>query len=176
MAIKGMAGETGKGPYRHQTANWKGGIAVGYGDAVFTDTTDTNAAGIQYDKGAASYVGATDHATTQTSFKAVFRGYSAARRTTLQTADGTDVTDGPILANGEFTKPCAALGSAAQVGAYVGPAQGISTTTLDAQKVEIVASVSKAIGRLTRPAIVGATELTFECDAATLDGGEVAVS
>lgn len=176
MGAYGLAGATGKGPYRKQTANWKGGLAVGHGDAVFKDTGDSNSAGANYDKSAASYTGATDHPTTQTSFKAVFRGYSETRRTTAQTADGSTTTDGGILASGEFTKPCAALGSAANVGAYVGPAQGGSATTLDPQKVEIVTNVSYAIGRLTRPAAVGATELTFEIHPATFDGGVQAVS
>jgi len=176
MSIKGMAGETGKGPYRTMSAIWKGALAVAIGDAVYADTGDTNSAGAYYDKSATNYTGATDHATTQGSFKAVFRGYSTVRRTTLQTADGTDVTDGPILATGEFTKPCTALGAAAHVGNYVGPAQGGSSTTLDPQKVEIVASVSGAIGKLTKEAAVGATELTFEIFPATLDGGVQAKS
>lgn len=176
MGVYGMAGATGKGPYRHQTANWKGALAVGCGDLVFHDTGDVNTASIPYDKTASQFAGSVNHATTQAAFKAVFRGISEVRRTTLQTADGSDITDGAILGTGEFTKPCTALLTAAIVGAYVGPAQGISATTLSSTNVEIVASVSGAIGKLTRAAPVGATELTFEVMPATIDGGVVAVS
>lgn len=176
MGVYGMSGATGKGPYRHQTAKWKGALAVACGDAIFGDTSDLDTDSIPFDKPAASFVGSVDHGTTQASFKALFRGYSEVRRTTAQTAIGTDATDGAILATGEFTKPCTALLSAAIPGAMVGPAQGVSTTTLSSTNVEIVTNVSRAIGVLTRGAIVGATELTFEIFPVTFDRGITAIA
>lgn len=169
MGIKGMAGETGKGPYRHQWAIWKGAIAVGYGDAIYQDTGDVNGSSFPYNKPANLFTWSVDLATTQVNFKQVFCGYSEVRRTAAQTADGDQTTDGCILGGGEFTKPCAALGSAAVVGAWVGPAQGAGNT-LSATNVMIVTNVSRAIGKLTRPAAVNSTELTFECMPGTLDG------
>lgn len=176
MGVYGMGRATGKGPYRHQTANWKGALAVALGDLVFADTGDTNSASAPYDKTASQFNGSVDLGTTQAAFKALFRGVSEVRRTTLQTSDGTDATDGAILATGEFTFPCAALGSAAIVGAYVGPAQGVDATHLSSTNVMIVTNVSRAIGKLTRAAAVGAVELTFEVMPATFDGGVSAVS
>jgi hypothetical protein len=178
MAVSGtgMCRQTGKGPYRHQTANWKASLAVAMGDLVYMDsiTPDSNAAGQYYDKSAAigTNFGAGTHSQAQVAFKTVFRGVSDCRRTTLQATDGSDTTDGPILATGEYTFPCTALGSAAEVGAFVGPAQGTGgAQTLAAAQVEIVVSVSNAIGKLTRFAAVGATYLTFEIMPVTFDGG-----
>lgn len=177
----GMCRQTGKGPYRHQTALWKGGLAVAMGDLVYTDsiTPDANAAGQNYDKSAASGTafGAGTHSQAQVAFKAVFRGVADVRRTTLQTSDGSDVLDGPIIATGEFTSPCTALGSVAQIGAFVGPAQGTGgAQTLSPTNVEIVSSVSNAIGKLTHFGAVGATFLTYEIMPATFDGGVQAVA
>ena len=163
--VVGMVGNTGKGPYRNMRALWKGGLAVQMGDVIYNDsiTPDTNAAGQNYDKSASNGTfGAGTHSQAQVAFKAVFRGYSNARRTTLQTSDGDDTTDGAIIATGEFTKPCAALASAAQIGAFVGPAQGVGAQTLSNTNVEIVNSASNAIARLTEFAPVGSLYLTFE--------------
>lgn len=178
MPVTGMNRETGKGPYRHQTANWKASLAVNCGDLVFGDTGDTNAAGAPYDKTTSlGTFGAGTHSQAQVAHKALFRGVSTVRRTTLQTTDGTQVTDGTILASGEFTFPCAALGSAQKAGDLVGVAQGTGgAQTLSSTNVEIVSSVSNAIGKLTRAAPVGATELTFEIHPATFDGGVQAVA
>lgn len=157
MGVYGMARATGKGPYRHQTALWKGALAVGHGDLIFKDASD------HYDKSAASYVWDTSLLVTQTSFKKLFRGVSEVRRTTAQLADGTDATDGPILATGEFTFPCAALQSAVYVAnnSWVAIAQGTGNT-LDPAKVVPTTVAAIAIGKLTKDAAVGATELTFE--------------
>ncbi|HEY1191546.1 MAG TPA: hypothetical protein VGE74_28195 [Gemmata sp.] len=162
MGVFGMMRQTGKGPYRHQTALWKGALAVALGDLVYKDGSD------HYDKSAASYPWDTNLATTQASFKDVFRGVSTVRRTTLQTADGTDATDGPILASGEFTFPCDALGAAAYVAynSYVTIAKA-SGNALDPAKVVLTTDITIAIGKLTRDAALGATELTFELLPAT---------
>lgn len=162
----GVNNETGKGPYRHQTANWKGSTAVNVGDLVFADTADLNAAGNPFDKPAGSLTWATDLLTTQRLFAPRFRGVSTVRRIAGQTAAGDQVTDGAILATGEFTFGCAALGSAALVGSLVAPAKA-SGNALDPQRVVITTDPTIAIGKLTRFAAVGATFLTFEVLAPT---------
>ncbi len=166
MGVYGMSRATGKGPYRHQTALWKGALAVACGDLVYKDGSD------HYDKSAAQYTWDTNLATTQASFKDVMRGVSEVRRTTAQTADGTDATDGPILATGEFTFPCAALNSALYVATntYITIAQGTGNT-LDPAKVVATTDVTLAFGKLTRDAAAGATELTFELMPATFGIG-----
>lgn len=157
MSLKGIYNETGKGPYRHQTAKWKAAIAVNCGDLVYRDSADG------YDKPAGSFAFTTDLATTQANFKPAFRGVSTVRRSAAQLTDGTQATDGPVLGTGEFTFPCAALGSAAVVSntSFVTLAKQ-SGSLLEPQKVVLTATASLAIGKLTRDAAVGATELTFE--------------
>lgn len=157
----GVNNETGKGPYRLQTANWKAALAVNVGDLIFADTADANAAGDPYDKPAGSVTWTTDLLTTQRLFTPLFRGVSAVRRIAGQTAAGDQVTDGGILATGEFTFACAALGAAALKGALVGIAKA-SGNALDPQKVLVTTDPTIAIGKLTRFAAVGATRLTFE--------------
>lgn len=167
MGVYGMIRQTGKGPYRHQTALWKGALAVACADMVFKDASD------HYDKSALLYTWDTSLLVTQTSFKKLFRGISAVRRTTLQLADGTDATDGPILASGEFCFPCDALGSALYVAhnSWVAIAQGTGNT-LNPQKVVPTTVAAIAIGKLTRDAAVGATELYFEVNPPTAPDGE----
>lgn len=162
----GMHNQTGKGPYRYQTSNWKGGLAVDDGDFVYKDASD------HYDKSAAGFTWNTNIATTQADFKAVFRGVSTCRRTTAMTADATQAPEGGILASGEFCFPCAALESAVYVNAagYVAIAQGVGNT-LNPQKVVYTATVGIAIGKLTRDAAIGATSLVFELMPATFTGG-----
>ncbi len=75
-----------------------------------------------------------------------------------------DTRDILVATRGEFVYPCTALGSASDIGAYVGPA-GTGTGGADAvadQAVEIVATANLAFGRLSRRAEVGATQLYFE--------------
>jgi hypothetical protein len=156
----GQYRQTGKGPYRHQAANWKAALAVAAGDFVYQDTADTTAAGAPYDKSASAFTWTTDLATTQTNFKAKFKGVSTVRRTTGQTVAGTESTDGTILGSGEFCFPCAALGAALVPGSYVGLAANGSA--LDPAKVVSVATSALAIGKLTEAAAIGATRLTFE--------------
>ncbi len=75
-----------------------------------------------------------------------------------------DTRDVLIASRGEFKYPCAALGSASDPGAYVGMA-GTGAGGADGladQIVEIVATANLAIGRLSRRAEIGATELFFE--------------
>jgi hypothetical protein len=169
--IQGMARQTGKGPYRTQTASWKASLAVAMGDLVYKETSD------HYDKSASQFTWDTNLAQTQTDFKAVFRGVSNARRTTLQTADGSDVLDGPILASGEFFFPCAALAAALYVAnnQYVTIGQGTGNT-LNPALVVPTTNVSLAIGKLTRDAVVGATGLYFEIMPATFTGGPQTIS
>ncbi len=153
----GPSYSTGKGPYRMQTALWKGALAVAVGDLVYKDTSD------HYDKSASQFTWNASLATTQGDFHDVFRGVSQVRRTTAQTADGTQATDGCIACTGEFFFPCAALGSAAYVAkdTYVTIAQGTGNT-LNPQKVVITTDITLAIGKLTRDAAIGATWLAFE--------------
>lgn len=157
MPSVGPSFSTGKGPYRMQSANWKASLAVAVGDLVYKDASD------HYDKSAAEYTWDTNLATTQASFHDVFRGVSQVRRTTAQTTDGDQVTDGCIACTGEFCFPCAALGSAAYVAkdTFVTIAQGTGNT-LNPQKVVITTDVTIAIGKLTRDAAVGQTFLWFE--------------
>lgn len=153
--MPGMYRETGRhGPYNQAIPTWKGAVAVNPGDFVYRNTSDL------YDYPAGSYTWDTDLATTQASFHDVFRGVSMARRTAAQTADG-DRQDGNILVSGEFTYPCAALGSAAAIGAYVAPAKQ-SGNLLEPQKVAITATLGNAIGVLTEDAPTGSTFLTFK--------------
>jgi hypothetical protein len=169
MGVYGMSRATGKGPYRHQKALWKGALAVACGDLVYKDASD------HYDKSAAQYTWDTSLLVTQTSFKKLFRGVSEVRRVVGQTADGTEATDGCILASGEFTFPCDALGSALYVAhnTWVAIAQG-SGNTLNPAKVVPTTVAAIAIGLLTRDAAVGATELTFELIPPTFtDGAQV---
>ena len=169
--IHGMNRETGKGPYRTQSALWKASLAVGQADLVYKEVSD------HYDKSAAQFTWNSSLAQTQTDFKAVFRGVSACRRTTAQTADGSDVLDGPILSSGEFWFPCTALAAALYVAAnsYVTIDQGVGNTLNPAQVIATT-NVSLAIGRLTRDAAVGATGLYFEIMPATTGNGVAAVS
>ena len=111
------------------------------------------------------------HSQAQVAAKAVFRGIAETRRTTLQTADGTDKTDGGILATGEFTSPCAGTGEPPQIGAFVGIAQGVGAQTLSDSNVEIVNSASNAVGILTEFAAVGQTFLTYQLIPQSPEGG-----
>lgn len=153
----GPSYSSGKGPYRMQTALWKASLAVAVGDLVYKDASD------HYDKSAAQYTWDTNLATTQASFHDVFRGVSQVRRTTAQTTDGTQGTDGCIACTGEFVFPCAALGAALYVSSntWVTIAQGTGNT-LNPQKVISTTDVTLAIGKLTRDAAAGATWLWFE--------------
>jgi hypothetical protein len=171
VGIVGQANQTGKGPYRTAgDANWKGALAVGCGDLVYADTGDVNAASEPYDKTAGQLAWGGSLATTQTTFKGLFRGVSTVRRTTLQTVDGSKTADGPIITSGEFKFPCAALGSVALVGALVGPAKATGNA-LDGTSVAIVTNVSYAIGKVTQFAPVGQTFLVFEIYPFLFDSG-----
>lgn len=153
--IGGTYRETGQhGNYDQTQAVWKAAIAVNPGDLIFRDVADG------YDKPAGSFTWNTDLATTQGLFKDVFRGVSMARRLTTQLADG-GITDGGILETGEFVFPCAALGSAAVVGAFIGPAKQ-SGNLLEPAKVAIASALAGAIGVLSRDAAVGALFLYFK--------------
>ena len=153
--MPGIYRETGQhGNYDQSQANWKGSIAVSPADLIFRDAADG------YDKPASSFTWDTDIATTQAGFHDSFRGVSMARRLASQTADG-GIGDGNILESGEFCFPCAALGVAAAIGEYVAPAKA-SGNALENQKVAITASLSNAIGVLSRPGAVGDTFLYFK--------------
>ena len=171
MGVYGMSRATGKGPYRHQTAAWKGALAVALADLCYKDASD------HYDKSAAQYVWDTNLLITQTSFKKLFRGVSEVRRTVAQTADGTQATDGCILCSGEFTFPCDQLAAALYVAhnTWVAIAQGTGNT-LNPQKVVSTTVAAIAIGLLTRDAAVGAVELTFELIPPTFTDGAQAVT
>jgi len=152
--VPGIYRETGQhGNYDQSVAVWKGGVAVAVADMIYRDANG-------YDQPAALYLWTTDLATTQGLFKDLFRGISMARRITQQTTDGGRA-DGNILESGEFTFPCAALATAAQVGALVGPAKAVGNN-LENQVVAIASAVAGAIGILTLDAPVGSTFLTFK--------------
>jgi hypothetical protein len=165
MGVHSNNRSTGKGPYRYQSAKWKASVAVNTGDLVYR-------AADGYDKPASSFAWNTDLATTLAALRPLMRGVSDVRRTTLQTADGDQGTDGGIIASGEFTFPCAALGSAAVPGDYVTLAKQ-SGNAIEAAKVAITATAAHAIGKVTRDAAVGATELTFELSVPTLQAAIV---
>ena len=168
MPTVGIYNETGQhGDYDMWEPVWKGGIAVAPGDLVYRDTGDG------YDKPMSSYTWNTDIATTSGTANAVFRGVSMARRTTSQTADGGK-GDGMILAAGEFTFPCAALGAAAKPGDYVSFAANGGSNGLENQKVRVTATIGEAIGKVTRDAAVGATFLTFKVIVPYIWGGPAA--
>jgi hypothetical protein len=153
MSMKGIYNETGQGgPYDQWDAVWKGGIAVSPGDMVFRDVDG-------YDKPVALYTWNTDIATTMGTLNVIIRGVSMARRLAAQAADGGKA-DGNILKNGEFTFPCAALGAAAKPGDLVTLAKDTGNNVAN-QLVAVTATIGTAIGRVTRDAPVGQTELTF---------------
>lgn len=153
--VGGVYRQTGQhGNVDQSQAVWKAAIAVAPADMIFRDVADG------YDKPAALFTWNTDLATTQGLFKDVFRGISTARRLATQTTDG-GITDGGIIETGEFVFPCAALGSAAVVGALVGPAKATGNN-LENQIVAIASAVAGAIGTLTRDAAVGQTVLYFK--------------
>lgn len=153
----GPAYSTGKGPYRMQTALWKASLAVAVGDLIYKDASD------HYDKPASSITWNATLAATQEDFHDTFRGVSMVRRTTAQTADGTQATDGCIACSGEFFFPCTALQSALYVAnnQWITIDQGVGNT-LNSQKVIGTTVIALAIGKLTRDAAVGATWLAFE--------------
>lgn len=75
-----------------------------------------------------------------------------------------DARDVLVATAGEFKYPCAALGSASDIGAFVGMAGTGSggAVGVDDQSVEIVATAGLAIGKLSRAAAIGDTALYFE--------------
>lgn len=75
-----------------------------------------------------------------------------------------DTRDILIATAGEFCYPCTALGSASDIGAFVGMAGTGSAGAVGVadQSVEIVATANLAIGKLSRPAATGDTVLYFE--------------
>ena len=168
----GVQNDTGKGPVRIQWAVWKASLAVAVGDLIYQDPNDTQAVtGFYYDKSASNFAYTSTNAITLRAFKANFKGVSTVRRTTLQTTDGGQSTDGGIAASGEFTFPCAALGAMVPMGTYVAPYT--NGTTISNQQVQTTTDAMQAIGRVTRPALAGATQLTFEVEPYTFDGGVV---
>lgn len=171
-SFPGQYRETGKGQYRHMTANWKAALLANAGDLIYQDPADATAAGAPYDKSAALFTWTTDLLTTQLAFAPLFRGVSEVRRIVGQTTAGTETTDGGILSSGEFTFPCNALGAAVIAGALVTIAQGTGNT-LNAAKVVTTTNPLIAIGRVTEAAAIGATRLTFEMLPATFGNGPV---
>jgi hypothetical protein len=164
----GVNRQTGKGPYRHMTANWKAAVAVDVGDLVYQDPADT-VSGAPYDKPAGSVTWTTDLLTTQRLFAPLFRGVSEVRRVAGQTTAGTQATDGALLSTGEFSFPCAALGAAVIAGTLVTVAKATGNA-LDPKKVVATTDPTIAIGRVTEAAAVGATRLTFELLPPTFGG------
>lgn len=164
--MPGVYNDTGKGPYRAAAAAWKGAIDVRPGDFIFRDSADG------FDKPVSLFTWDTNLATTLTAVHDVFRGVSGARRTTLQTVDGNQITDGPIFPTGEFVYPCAALGAAAPVGTLVTFAKQAGNA-LERAIVTTTTTLAHAIGRTTVDAPAGATSLTFELEPALFKGSGV---
>jgi len=106
----------------------------------------------------------TDLVTTQAAFHGAFVGGAA-------DASAINV-DSDILAYtaGIHQYPCAALGSAANIGTFVGPAKAAGNN-LDAQTVAVVADAAHAIGRTVEHAVVGQTYLKFEMVGTVTFGG-----
>lgn len=168
--IPGVYNQTGKGPYRLATANWKGGVACNAGDLLWADAADLDAAGQPFDKPAGLVTWRGALLPTQQAFAAAFRGVSTVRRGAGQLTAGDHVTDGPLAATGEHTFACAALTAAAPVGALVAVARLGVTNALDPQRVAVTADPTAAVGRVTEFARVGATFLTVEIVPATFGG------
>jgi hypothetical protein len=94
--------------------------------------------------------------TTQTDALTVFVGIAVGQKD----ANDPTTTSIPVCIAGIATFPCAALGSAQQFGALVGPAaQG--THNLDDAKMVVVTSQAAAFGTLIQPAAAGAQQLQF---------------
>ena len=170
MPTVGIYNETGQhGDYDQAEPVWAASTAVSPGDLVYRDTT----AGT--DKPMSEYTWNTNIATTSGTANAVFRGVSMARRLASQTTAGGKA-DGNIIYTGEFTFPCAALGSAAVPGNLVSFAENAGGDGLENQKVRITATAGEAIGRVTRDAAVGSTFLTFKLLTPIIFGGPTAAA
>jgi hypothetical protein len=153
--MHGIYRETGQhGEYNQAHAVWKASTAVSPGDLIYRDTVTG------YDLPLSSFTWETNETTTLQAIHDVFRGVSMARRLAAQTTDG-GISDGNILTTGEFEFPCAALGSAAPVGALVAPAKQ-SGDAIENQKVKVTSTLGEAIGVVTEDAAVGATFLKFK--------------
>lgn len=159
--MAGFARQTGQGGnYDHGSAKWKGSLAVAVGDLVWQDSGDSN-----YTKPAAcsTYPGtasAANQVIALQSFKANFAGISLVRRTTGQTTDGNEFTDGPILISGEFDLPIASTTANQPVGALVSVAN--TGNTLLSSNVAVTSNVSLAIGKVSRPYTTGSGTITVK--------------
>jgi hypothetical protein len=156
--VPGIYNETGQhGNYDQTRPRWKGAVAVAPGDLICRPTSGTYSG---YDVPLSLYTWNTNETTTLQEIHDIFRGVSMARRVMAQTADG-DHQDGMIMESGEFRFPCAALGSAAEVGALVTGAKA-SGNSIENQTVKITSTLGEALGVLTRAAAVGDVWLFFK--------------
>jgi hypothetical protein len=153
--MPGIYNETGQhGNYDQVVPVWKASTAVAPGDLIYRDTVTG------YDLPLSSFTWDTSETVTLQAIHDVFRGVSMARRLASQTADGGR-PDGMLLMSGEFQFPCAALGSAAAVGALVAPVKA-SGNSIENQKVKITSTLGEAIGVLTEDAAIGQLYLVFK--------------
>lgn len=113
---------------------------------------------------AAAFPWTTDLPTTQAAFHTAFAGSA------LDDSPMESNLDILVNTSGVHSYPCAALGSAAALGAFVGPAKDTGNNLAN-QLVAIVADAPHAIGRLVEAAPVGATTLKFELTGTITLGG-----
>lgn len=93
---------------------------------------------------------------SQNAFAAQFVGVMMDQRLS------TDATTGVkqlVATEGVFLYPCTSLGSALQVGTFVGPDKDTGSNLLDQQLVSVPSGASNAIGKTVEYAAAGATQL-----------------
>lgn len=129
-------------------------VAVAVGDLLFKSTSDSKVYPMS------SFTWTTDLATTRLLAARRFAGLSNERRLSTD----TDSPDGVVNSGGEACNPCSALGSAAKAGELVTFGDN-GDSTLSKTVLAITTDPALAIGRLSRPAASGATQLYWVFDA-----------
>lgn len=129
-------------------------VAVAVGDLLYKSTAN----GQVYPM--SSFTWTTNLATTRFNAARQFAGLSNERRLSTE----TDTPDGIVYNGGEALNSCAALASAAKAGELVTFGDN-GDSTLSKTTLAITTDPSLAIGRLSRPAAVGATQLYWVFDA-----------
>lgn len=142
-------------------------IAVAVGDAMFRDATAGTA------KPMTSFTWTTDLATTRFNAARLFAGLSNERRLSSE----TDTPEGVVNSAGEALMGCAALGAAYPPGTLVTFAQVGATEVLSATNVAVTTDPSLAIGKLSRPAGSGATQVyvNFESNVTNQGNGALTI-
>lgn len=143
-------------------------VAVAVGDAMFRSATDGKAYPLT------SFTWETSLAVTRFKAARLFAGLSNDRRLSTE-ADTT--FEGIVNSAGEALMGCAALGAAYPPGTLVTFAQVGVTEVLSATSVEVTTDPSLAIGKLSRHALSGATQVyvNFESNLTNQGNGALTI-